>query len=103
MKNVWKGLIIGASTGAVIGVVLDGLYGGGRIGRELADQGRERLASAHLGARAHDAVADLAEVLQSDVAPAARDALTATSEAVRSDIAPRIDQALSAMQDKATG
>lgn len=46
MRNVWKGLAVGAVTGAAIGIVLDGLD---RIGRHTTDAaGRTRTGAKHL-------------------------------------------------------
>lgn len=94
MQNVWKGLIIGAVAGAGVGIVLDGIYGSGRIGRELAIQGRARLADAHLGDRAQHAASDLADSVRSDLVPAAKEAVAATTSSVRSDLAPAAKDAL---------
>lgn len=91
MKNVWRGLVVGALTGAGVGLVLDALDRSGRIGRELAEQGRDKLAEAHLGARAHDAATDLADSVRSDLAPAAKDALASATKTVKEEVGPRVD------------
>ena len=46
MKNVWKGLTVGALTGAAVGVILDGLDKVGRRTSDAAD--RTRTGAKHL-------------------------------------------------------
>jgi len=103
MQNVWKGLIVGACTGAGVGLLTDALYGGGRIGRDLAEQGRDKLADAHLGARAHDAAAEVASSVRSDLAPAAKEALASATKSVTNDFGPAVDAAAKAVRDRVAG
>jgi hypothetical protein len=100
MKNVWRGLVVGALTGAGVGLVLDGLERSGRVGRELAEQGRDKLAEAHLGTRAHDAATDIADSVRSDLAPAAKDALASATKTVKEEVGPKVDAARDAVGPK---
>ena len=56
MKNVWKGLVIGAFTGAGVGLVVDILESAGRHGQRLSAQARDE--AGHLGRVAGDRVHD---------------------------------------------
>lgn len=38
MKNVWRGMMVGAGTGAVIGMVLDASHRAGRKAADTADK-----------------------------------------------------------------
>lgn len=46
MKNVWKGLVVGAFTGAAVGIVLDALRGTGRRAAEVSE--RTKTGARHL-------------------------------------------------------
>jgi hypothetical protein len=100
MKNLWKGLIVGACTGAGIGLVADALAKSGQVGHDLAVQGRDKLADAHLGARAQDVASDVADSVRSDLAPAAKVALASATKTVKEDVAPKIDAAAKAVREK---
>lgn len=56
MKNVWKGLVIGAFTGAGIGLLVDILESMGRSGRRLSAHARDE--ASHLGHVAGEKVRD---------------------------------------------
>ncbi len=46
MKNVWKGLTVGAVVGAAVGIALDAVYAAGRDATEVA--ARARTGAKHL-------------------------------------------------------
>jgi len=48
MKNIWKGLLVGAFAGAGIGAIKDGLDGAGRQGAQLTHQAKAALVEADL-------------------------------------------------------
>jgi hypothetical protein len=65
MRNIWKGMVLGALAGAGVGVGLDALEALGREGRTIARQaagsardlaadGRDAIVDAHLGERVID-------------------------------------------------
>ncbi len=75
MKNVWKGLILGALTGAGIGLVVDLLDSLGRKGRRLSVQARDE--ASHLTGAVEE------KIRQSDLPERARDAADKLSDKVK--------------------
>jgi hypothetical protein len=96
MKNVWKGLIVGALTGAGIGLLLDLLEALGRGGRRLSIQARDE--AVHLASVAEAKVKD-AEVGEraSHVAEVVADKVKDTD---LSDLRDRAAQAAGTVADK---
>lgn len=94
MKNVWKGLIIGALTGAGIGLLLDLLEALGRGGRQLSRQAREEAA--------HLASVTEAKVKDADLPERAKHVAEAVVEKVKdADLPDRAAHAAEAVVDRA--
>ena len=69
MKNVWKGLVIGALTGAGIGLLLDLLEALGRGGRKLSIQARDEASHLATVAELPDRAMDVAHKVADRVTP----------------------------------
>ncbi len=54
MKNIWKGMAVGAFVGAAIGIAQDGIDGAGRSGRRVAQQAKQ--AADTVAGKAHDKI-----------------------------------------------
>lgn len=102
MKNVWKGLVIGALTGAGVGLLLDLLEALGRGGRKLSIQARDeashlataaelKVKDAELPDRAKEAAGKLADkVKDAELADRAQHAADVVSDKVRdTDVSDR--------------
>lgn len=61
MRNVWKGLFLGAVTGAAIGFALDLLYGATREARRRAPEAVDRAAAVTARARKRVRDADIGQ------------------------------------------
>jgi len=97
MKNVWKGLVIGALTGAGIGLLLDLLEALGRGGRKLSIQARDeashlatvaelKVKDAELPDRAKDVAGKLADrVKDADLPDRAKDVAHKVADRVTPD------------------
>ena len=57
MKNVWKGLTVGALAGAAVGVILDALEGTGRRAVEVS--ARAKAGASHLADIVEEKLEDL--------------------------------------------
>jgi hypothetical protein len=102
MKNVWKGLILGALTGAGIGLILDVLEWLGRRGKELSIEARQE--AQHLGAvaRARVEESDLPDTARA-AAERARSAASTAKERVTEKVADTVDDVTDRLKDADIG
>ena len=93
MKNVWKGLIIGAFTGAGVGLLVDILESMGRSGQRLSAQAR--VEAGHLGHVAGE------KVREADLPTKAKDASEKVVTTVRdAELPDKARQAADAVVEK---
>ena len=113
MKNVWKGLVVGALTGAGIGLVVDLLEALGQRGRRLSVQARgeashlatvaeTKLKEAELPDRARGAADKLADkVKDAELPDRARDAADKLADKVKdAELPDRARDAADKLADK---
>ena len=98
MKNVWKGLVIGALTGAGIGFVLDLLEWLGRRGKELSTEAKEGAQNLGAAARASVEESDLPETARA-AAERAKAAALSAKDKVSVKVADTVDEVTQRLQD----
>jgi hypothetical protein len=98
MRNVWKGLVIGALTGAGIGFVLDLLEWLGRRGKEISIEAKEGAQNLSAAARTTVEESDLPEAARA-AAERAKVAALSAKDKVSVKVADTVDEVTQRLQD----